>query len=154
MSLKARIEEDFKAAFKSQDKFAMGVLRMIKAEMKNREIEKGAGYVLGDAEVVAVLSASIKKRRDSVELYRQGGRQELADAESKEIELLSRYLPAMMAEDELRARINSIVAGMGSPGPKQMGQVMKAVMADVGGKADGSLVSRLVKEALSGPGPA
>lgn len=154
MSLKARIEEDFKAAFKSQDKFAMGVLRMIKAEMKNREIEKGAGYVLGNAEVVAVLSASIKKRRDSVELYKQGGRQELADAESREIELLTRYLPAMMAEDELRARINSVVAGMGSPGAKQMGQVMKAVMADVAGKADGALVSRLVKEALSGQGPA
>ena len=150
MSLKARIEEDFKAAFKSQDKFAMGVLRMIKAEMKNREIEKGAGHVLGDAEVVAVLSTSIKKRRDSIDLYKQGGRQELADNESREVEFLTKYLPAMMGEDELRARINSVVAGMGSPGAKQMGQVMKAVMAEVAGKADNSMVSRLVKEALGG----
>jgi hypothetical protein len=150
MTLKARIEEDFKTAFKSQDKFATGVLRMIKAEMKNREIEKGVGYVLTDAETVSVVTTGIKKRRDSIEMFTKGGRQELADNESKEVEFLSRYLPAMMGEDELRGKIQAIVAGMGSPTAKQMGQVMKAVMTEVAGKADNAMVSRLVKEALVG----
>jgi hypothetical protein len=150
MTLKGRIEEDFKAVFKSQDKFATGVLRMIKAEIKNREIEKGVGYVLTDAEALSVITSGIKKRRDSIEMFTQGGRQELADNESKEVEFLSRYLPAMMGEEELRGKIQAIVAGMGSPTAKQMGQVMKAVMTEVAGKADNAMVSRLVKESLVG----
>ncbi|MBI3793585.1 MAG: GatB/YqeY domain-containing protein [Nitrospinae bacterium] len=149
MSLKSRIEEEFKTAFKAQDKFTVGVLRMIKSEMKNREIEKGgAGYVLTDPETVAVVSAAIKKRRDSVELFTKGGRQEMADAEAKEAEYLAKFLPEMMGEDELKAKILAVIAGMGSPTSKQMGQVMKAVMAEVAGKADNSMVSKLVKEAL------
>jgi uncharacterized protein YqeY len=148
MSLKARIEEDFKSAFKSQEKFAMGVLRMIKSEMKNREIEKGAGYVLTDAEVVSVLNGAIKKRRDSIEMFSKGGRQELADNESKEVEFLTKYLPAMMGEDELRAKVRAVVSAMGPLTAKDMGRVMKGVMAEVAGKADNSMVSKLVKEAL------
>lgn len=149
MSLKARIEEDFKAAYKAQEKFAIGVLRMIKSEMKYREVEKGAGYVLEDAEVIAVLNSAIKKRRDSVELFNQGGRTELADNETKEIEYLSRYLPVMMGEDELRGKVKAVIQSLGAPTVKQMGQVMKAVMAEVAGKADGTLVSKVVKELLS-----
>jgi uncharacterized protein YqeY len=149
LSLKDQIESDFKSVFKAQDKFAIGVLRMIKSEMKYREVEKGAGYLLDDAEVLAVINSGIKKRRDSVELYKQGGRPELADNETKEIEYLSRYLPAMMGEDELRGKVKAVIQSMGSPTVKQMGQVMKAVMAEVAGKADGTLVSKVVKEMLS-----
>lgn len=150
MSLKERIEGDFKVAFKSQDKFATEVLRMVKAEVKYREIEKGAGAVLGDDEVIAVVSSAIKKRRDAIELYVKGGRQELADKESREAEFLAKYLPAQMGEAELRGKIKAVIGGMGSPSIKQMGQVMKAVMAEVGKQADGALVSRLVKELLGG----
>ncbi len=147
-ALKKRIEGDFKAALKSQDRFALDVLRMIKSEMKNREIEKGAGYTLGDDEVTSVVSSAIKKRRDSIEMFTKGGRQELADKESKEVEFLARYLPQQMGEDELREAVKSVIASMDSPGVKQMGQVMKAVIAEVGKKADGSLVSKVVKELL------
>jgi hypothetical protein len=148
--LKARIEADFKVAYKSQDKFATEVLRMVKAEVKNREIEKGAGISLGDDEVIAVVSSSIKKRRDSVEMFTKGGRQELADKEAKEAAFLAQYLPEQMGEDELREKVKSIIAGMDSPGLKQMGLVMKAVIGEVGKKADGSLVSKVVKELLGG----
>lgn len=147
MSLKARIEDDFKTALKAQDRFSMEVLRMIKAEVKNREIDKGSA--LDDADVTAVVSSAIKKRRDSVELYAKGGRPELAEKEQKEIDFLAKYLPAQLGEDEVREKVRAVVAAMGKPDIKQMGQVMKAVMAEVGKQADGAVVSRLVKEILS-----
>ncbi len=148
MSLKARIEDDFKTAFKGQDKFAVEVLRMIKAEIKNREIEKKTA--LDEAETISVVASAIKKRRDSIELYTQGNRPELAEKEQKEVDLLSRYLPAQLSEAEVRGKVTAVIAAMGNPDIKQMGQVMKAVMAEVGKQADGAVVSRVVKEVLSG----
>lgn len=148
MPLKARIEEDFKAAFKGQDKATVEVLRMVKSEIKNREIEKKTA--LDETEVLAVISSAIKKRRESVEMFRQGGRPELADKEQKEVDYLSRYLPTQLSEAEIREKVKAVAAAMGNPDVKQMGQVMKGVMAEIGKQADGATVSRLVKEVLSG----
>ncbi len=148
MPLKARIEEDFKAAFKGQDKAAVEVLRMVKSEIKNREIEKKTA--LDDTEVLAVISSAIKKRRESVEMFTKGNRPELAEKEQQEVEYLTRYLPTQLGEAEIREKVKAVAAAMGNPDIKQMGQVMKGVMAEIGKQADGAVVSRLVKEVLSG----
>lgn len=148
MPLKARIEEDFKAAFKGQDKSTVEVLRMVKSEIKNREIEKKTA--LDDTEVLAVISSAIKKRRESVEMFTRGNRPELAEKEQKEVDYLTRYLPAQLGEAEIREKVKAVAAAMGNPDVKQMGQVMKGVMAEIGKQADGATVSRLVKEVLSG----
>lgn len=148
MSLKARIEEDFKAAFKGRDSLGIEVLRMVKSEIKNREIEKKTA--LDDTEVLAVLSSAIKKRRESVEMFTKGNRPELADKEQKEVDYLTRYLPVQLGEAEIREKVKAVAAAMGNPDVKQMGQVMKGVMAEIGKQADGATVSRLVKEVLSG----
>ena len=148
MPLKARIEEDFKAAFKGQDKATVEVLRMVKSEIKNREIEKKTA--LDDTEVLAVISSAIKKRRESVEMFAKGGRPELAEKEQKEVDYLTRYLPVQLGEAEIREKVKAVAAAMGNPDVKQMGQVMKGVMAEIGKQADGAVVSRLVKEVLSG----
>lgn len=148
MPLKTRIEEDFKAAFKGQDKLSVEVLRMVKSEIKNREIEKKTA--LDDTEVLAVLSSAIKKRRESVEMFTKGNRPELADKEQKEVDYLTRYLPVQLGEAEIREKVKAVAAAMGNPDIKQMGQVMKGVMAEIGKQADGATVSRLVKEVLSG----
>lgn len=148
MPLKARIEEDFKAAFKGQDKATVEVLRMVKSEIKNREIEKKTA--LDETEVLAVISSAIKKRRESVEMFTKGGRPELAEKEQKEVDYLTRYLPVQLGEAEIREKVKAVAAAMGNPDVKQMGQVMKGVMAEIGKQADGAVVSRLVKEVLSG----
>ncbi len=148
MPLKTRIDEDFKAAFKGQDKLAVEVLRMVKSEIKNREIEKKTA--LDDTEVLAVLSSAIKKRRESVEMFTKGGRPELAEKEQKEVDYLTRYLPVQLGEAEIREKVKAVAAAMGNPDVKQMGQVMKGVMAEIGKQADGATVSRVVKEVLSG----
>ncbi len=148
MPLKARIEEDFKAAFKGRDTLSIEVLRMVKSEIKNREIEKKTA--LDDTEVLAVLSSAIKKRRESVEMFTKGNRPELADKEQKEVDYLTRYLPVQLGEAEIREKVKAVAAAMGNPDIKQMGQVMKGVMAEIGKQADGATVSRMVKEVLSG----
>lgn len=148
MPLKARIEEDYKAAFKGRDALSIEVLRMVKSEIKNREIEKKTA--LDDTEVMAVLSSAIKKRRESVEMFTKGNRPELADKEQKEVDYLTRYLPTQLGEAEIREKVKAVAAAMGNPDVKQMGQVMKGVMAEIGKQADGATVSRLVKEVLSG----
>lgn len=132
---------------KSGQKATIGVLRLLKADMKNREIE--ARRELDDDELTGVISSSVKKRRESIRLFKQGGRQALADKESGEIEILLKYLPKQMSEEEVREIVKSVITRLGSPTIKQMGQVMKTVMVDIGNQADGRMVSNIVKELLS-----
>ena len=144
-----KITEDLTAAMRAKDQLRLDTLRMTKAALMNREIEKKRG--LDDAESRQVVVSMIKQRRDSVEQYRNGGRPELADKEAAEIAILETYLPPPMDAAELEGIVRSVVTETGASSPKDMGRVMKGVMAQLAGRAaDGKLVSELVKKALGG----
>lgn len=154
MSLKQRIANDMKAAMKAGDRDRLGTLRMLKARIQQVEVDlradKGPGYELDDEQTVAAVSSYAKQRRDSIESYAQAGRQDLADREKAELDVVLEYLPKQMGEDEVRALVAEAVAEVGAGSPRDMGAVMKVVMPKVKGKADGKLVNRLVKESLGG----
>jgi len=148
LSLRETLAEDLKKALKSGDNIGRDTLRMVMAEVKNREIKAGAGTVLDDDGISGAIASSIKKCKESVRLYRQGGREDLASKETAEIEFLEKYLPEQLSEEKLREIVGKVVKEIGATDMKQMGQVMKAVMAEVGKKADGRLVNGIVKEML------
>jgi Uncharacterized conserved protein len=147
-SLKERIDADLKDAMRSKDELGTSVLRMLKSAVKYKEVEPG-GHALEDGGVLAVIQTLIKQRRDSVEQFRAGGRPELADKEEREISKLQSYLPAQLSPDELRAEVRAAIAQVGAKGPKDMGAVMKALMAKVQGRAEGKAVSEAVKAELT-----
>ncbi len=144
--MKTRIEEDIKSALKAGDTSVRDTLRMLKSEIKNSEIESRSE--LSDDGVVGIVSKSVKKRRESIRMYEQGGRQDLVDKESKEIDILLKYMPEQISEEEIRLRVRDVIGKLDSPDMKQMGQVMKDAMAAVGNRADGAVVSKIVKELL------
>ena len=149
MSLKQRIISDLTASMKAQDAPRTSTLRMVKAAVMNREIEKGGE--LDDDEVAKLLRSLVKQRRDSVEQYEKGGRQELADKEKTEIEVIEAYLPQAASAEEIEAAVKAAISETGASSMKDMGKVMKAVQAALAGKnADGRAVSELVKAKLSG----
>jgi uncharacterized protein YqeY len=148
MALKERLEADLKAAMKDKDALRVSVVRMFKSAIKYREIE--LMKTLDDAGVQAVAGSEIKRRRDSVEQYRQGGREDLAGKEEAEIAILQSYLPAPLTPEELARVVDEAIARVGAQGPKDMGKVMKEVLPAVQGKADGKAVSELVKSKLAG----
>jgi len=135
-------------AMRSKDSLRLSVLRMMKTAVKNKEVEKMK--TLDEAEVLAVLNSLVKQRRDSVEQFRSGGREELAQKEEAEIKVLEQYLPASASEDDIRSAIDVAVQQTGATSLKDMGKVMKATLVLLAGKsADGSRVSQLVKEKLA-----
>lgn len=148
--LKEKITADIKEAMKAGAPLKLGVLRMLSSAISNRKIEKRAktqkDEELTEDEVMEVVSKEAKKRRESIAVFQAGGRADLAAREEEELEILAAYLPAQMGEDEVRAAVARIVDA--AP-VKELGPVMKAVMAELKGKADAGLVSRLVKEKLS-----
>ncbi|MGN6269424.1 MAG: GatB/YqeY domain-containing protein [Sphingomonas sp.] len=149
------IRDDIKAALvtamKSGDKEGTATLRLIQSAIKNRDIEARtqAAVTDDDALVVEVLQKMVKQRRESIELYQKGGRQELADAEGREVAVIERFLPAQMSEDETRAAIEAIKGELGASGMKDMGRVMAELKARHGPQLDMSKASGLVKAALS-----
>ena len=150
MSISEKVQKDMTEAMRARDERRLSCLRMVKAALKNREIEKRGK--LDDSEEMQVLSSLIKQRKDSVEQFTKGGRQELADKEAAEIKLIEGYLPQVVPEAEIEAVVRAKVAEMGSPTLKDMGGVMKAVMAHFqtsGGRVDGKLVSEIVKRQLT-----
>ncbi len=147
MSLLEKIREDMKSATKSRDLVALSALRMAVSAIKNRQIE--LGKELDDGEVVKVISSLIKQRKESIELYEKGGREELADKERKEIEVLKAYLPPELTSEELEKLVKDTIAEVGAVSAKEMGKVMKALMPKVAGRADGKVVSDLVRKMLS-----
>jgi uncharacterized protein len=148
MALKDRLDQDMKAAMRERAQLRLDTIRMLKSAIKYREIE--LMKPLDDAGVSGVVASEIKRRRDSVEQYRAGNRQDLADKEQKEIEVLQAYLPQQLTEAEVRAKVDAAVKAVGAQGMKDMGAVMKALMPEVQGRADGKVVSELVKARLSG----
>ncbi|MGB9724645.1 MAG: GatB/YqeY domain-containing protein [Chloroflexia bacterium] len=148
MTLKERLQEDLKAAMLAHDGARATALRMLKAAIRNAEIEQQRE--LDDEGVLAVLERAAKQRRESIEAYRQGGREDLAAAEEMELRLIEAYLPQKMDEAEVRAVVVQVVAELGASGPADMGRVMKHLMEKLRGRADGRLVNALVREALAG----
>jgi uncharacterized protein len=151
MSLIERIQNDITAAMKARAEQRLSTLRMVKAALKNREIEKMAP--LDDKESQAVLTTLIKQRKDSVEQFTKGGRKEMADKEAAEIVLIESYLPKAAGEAEIIAGVKAVIAEMGSPTMKDMGAVMKNAMARFSGagmRVDGKVVSDIVKKELAG----
>jgi len=151
MSIAEQIQKDMTAAMKARDERRLSALRMVKAALKNREIDKRAP--LDDKEALAVLGTLIKQRKDSVEQFTKGGRQDLADKEQAEIALIETYMPQAASEDQIQSVVRSVIAEMGSPTLKDMGAVMKNVMASFaasGARVDGKIVSDTVKRELAG----
>jgi len=148
MSLKDQITEDMKTAMRAKDSERLGTIRLLLAACKQKEVDERV--VLDDAAVVAIVDKLVKQRKDSIEAFTKAGRQDLADGEAAEVQVLQSYLPARLSADEIAAEVNAIVAELGAAGPGDMGKVMGAVKARLAGKADMGKVSSLVKTRLSG----
>jgi len=147
MSLTKQIVADLTTAMKAQDANRTSTLRMVKAAMMNRQIEKGSE--LDDDDMQKLLRSLVKQRRDSIEQYEKAGRQELVDKEKAEIEVIETYLPQAASRDEIEQAVAAAIAETGASSMKDMGKVMKAAQAALAGKnADGRLVSEVVKAKL------
>lgn len=154
--MRERIQQAMKDAMKSGDKRRLSTLRLVTAAIKDRDIagrvdDKGQSTGkdrVEDPDILALLQKMIKQRRESVEIYTQGGRQELAEQETAEIAIIEEFLPAQMGEDEIRAAAKSVVADLGATGLKDMGRVMAALKEKYTGQMDFSKASAMVKEAL------
>lgn len=142
-----RLTEAMKDAMRAKDSLRLNTIRLIRTAVKNREID--ARRALDEQEVVAVLSTLVKQRRESAQAYRDGGRPELADKEEQELAVIQEFLPAQLAEDEIRGIIEEAIVETGAASMKDMGKVMKFVTARTVGRADGRVVSDLVKARLS-----
>ena len=149
MSLSKQIVADLTAAMKAQDAAKLSTLRMVKAAMMNRQIEKGSE--LDDDDMQKLLQSLVKQRRDSIEQYEKAGRQELVDKEQAEIDVIEIYLPKAASHEEIEQAVAAVIAETGASSMKDMGKVMKATQAALAGKnADGRLVSEVVKAKLAG----
>ncbi|MFZ3100364.1 MAG: GatB/YqeY domain-containing protein [Minisyncoccales bacterium] len=156
--LKDKINEDFKAAFKEKRESELSVLKNLKAALLNKEKEKQfhagkagediAQAALADDDIIAVISAEVKKLHDAIALFEQGGRADLVAQNKGEIEVLLRYLPAQLGEDEIKKLVADAVAQAGAATIKDMGKVMAILMPKIKGRADSGMAGKLVKEAL------
>src|SRR5215210_2887559 len=148
MSLRERITNDMTAAMKAKDASRLSTLRMVKAAVQNREIEKGGE--LTDEEMTKALQSLVKQRRDSVEQYEKAGRAELAEKERAEIAVIEEYLPRAASREEIEQAVAAAIAETGASSIKEMGAVMKAALARLAGRnADGKTVSEVVKSKLT-----
>jgi len=149
--LRQRLTDDMKAALRAGEKERLGVIRLMIAAMKSADMEPGVkGAEIDEAGIITVLTRMVKQRRDSIEQYTAGGRQDLADKEAAEIVVIEGYLPKMMDDAETRALVAGLIAETGAAGPKDMGKVMGALKGRNTGQIDMGKASALVKELLSG----
>ena len=146
MSLKTQIQEDVKTAMKAKEAARLSTLRMLTAAMKQKEVDER--IELDDAAVLAIVEKLIKQRKDSIEQFGKASRQDLVDAETAELAVLTAYLPAQLSEAEVLAAIEAAIASTGAAGPKDMGKLMGVLKPQLAGKADMGKVSALVKQRL------
>jgi uncharacterized protein YqeY len=147
VTLQEKIQSHLADAMRNKDQLRLSVLRMMKSAVKNKEVEKMKA--LDEPEVFAVLNSLVKQRKDSVDQFRNGGREELAQKEEAEIKIIEEYLPAAATDAEMRRAVDEAIVETGATSMKDMGRVMKATLARLAGKsADGSRISQLVKERL------
>lgn len=142
-----KLQEDLKQAQLARDEIKVSTLRLLLSEIKNAQIQKGNELV--DADIVSVIQKEAKKRRESIESFKSGSREDLAQKEEAELNILQAYLPAQMTTEELTKLVTEAITETGAAGLQDMGKIMSAVMGRVAGRADGSTISQLVKERLS-----
>jgi uncharacterized protein YqeY len=148
-AMRARINEAVKTAMKSGDKGRLATLRLITAAIKDRDLAQAAGAApVGDSEIIAVLQKMLKQRRESIDVYRKNGREELAAQEETEVAVIEEYMPKQMDEGETRAAVTTLVAEVGASGLKDMGRVMAALKEKHAGTMDFGKASAIVKEIL------
>ena len=148
MSLKEQLTADMKEAMKNKEKERLAVIRMVRGAIRQQEID--GQKELGEEDVIAVISKEVKMRRDSIEEFQKGGREDLVEKTQAEIEVLLPYLPAQLSEDEVRELVKAAVEQTGAATPKDMGKVMGVLMPKVKGRADGKMVNTIVKSFLQG----
>jgi len=142
-----KINKDFVQAMKSKDALTVSVLKMLKSQIKYREIDNREKQVT-DEDVVEIIGKEIKKHEESIEMYRTGSREDLAKKEEEELKILKGYLPKQMTEEEVTAFVSEAIVKLGAEGPKDFGRVMKEVMTALRGKTDGAIIKRTVEESL------
>ena len=147
MSLQEQISAALKDAMRARDEVKMATLRLVLTAIKNRE--KEARSLLEDQEVISVITTQIKQRREAIEQYRKAGREDLAQTEESELQILQGYMPEQVSEEEISNTLDEIIAEVGAASMKDMGKVMKAAMAKLAGKAEGGAINAMVKEKLS-----
>lgn len=148
MGLREQLREDLKSAMRAGDATRRGTIRMLEAAIKNAEIEK-RGQELPEADVLAILQRQVKQRRDSIEQFERGGREDLAEIERAEIAVIEDYLPEQLSEEEIEAAARRVIEQVGASGPGDRGKVMGPLMKELRGKADGSAVNAAVSKLLS-----
>jgi len=146
MGLKDKIRSDLKASMKNQDKISLSVLRLLNSDIRNKEIE--LIKEIGDEDIVKIIKSNVKKRKDSVEMYKQGKREDLVKQEESELEVLQKYLPEEMGEEAIRAIVKNVISKTGLSKASDFGGLMKEVMKETGGNADGKTVSSVVRDEL------
>jgi uncharacterized protein len=147
MDINAKINEDMVTAAKAKDKIRLSAVRMLKTAMHNKEID--LMRPLNETEALQILSALVNQRKDSIEQFAKGGRQDLVDKEEAELKILQDFMPAQMSDDDVEALIRKAIADVGAVSVKDMGKVMKVVMPQITGKADGKAAGEKVKALLS-----
>jgi uncharacterized protein YqeY len=147
MSIEQRLLNDMNAALKAGKKEDVATIRMVRAQLKDARIAKGSD--LDEADINQVLQRAVKIRKEAIEMYRQGNRQDLVDKESTELQIIQRYLPEQLTEDDLKKLIGEIISSANLSSEKDLGRLMSAIMPKVQGKADGKIVQQLAKNALA-----
>jgi uncharacterized protein YqeY len=147
MSLKQQITEDMKAAMRAKETARLGTIRLLTAAIKQKEVDER--IEVSDAHILTIIEKMIKQRKDSISQFEAGGRQDLADIEKAELVILSAYMPASLSEAEIRAEVTAAVAATSASGPQDMGKVMAVLKPKLAGRADMTMVSGIVKTALS-----
>ena len=148
MALKEKLQSDLTASMRARDELRSGTIRMVLTAIKNEEVSGKEARELSDSEIITVLSREAKKRREAAEAYEQAGAKDRASNEKAEGLIIAEYLPAQLSEAEIKELIAAAIAETGAAGPQQMGLVMKSIQPKIAGRADGGLVSSLVKAAL------
>ncbi|AJE02356.1 GatB/YqeY domain-containing protein [Geobacter pickeringii] len=147
MLLRDRLNEEMKGAMRARDEVRLSAIRLVRSTVKNREIE--VKHELSDQEITEVVSTLVKQRRESIRLFSEAGRTDLVEKEERELALLLEFLPQQLTREEVEALVVAAIAESGAQGARDMGKVMKVLMPRVAGKADGSMISTLVKEKLA-----
>ncbi len=153
--LRAKFQENLKSAMQAKDKIGISTTRLILAALKDRDIaarSKGNTDGISDDEILSMLATMVKQRRDSVELYRKGDREDLAAREEAEIQIIEKFMPRQLSEDEIRDAVGEVIDGIGASGLKDMGRTMAEIRDKYAGQMDFSKASAIVKETLAGNG--
>jgi uncharacterized protein len=145
--LQQQITEDLKKAIRSKEEIRVSCLRLLKASIKNKQVEKGRD--LSDEEVIGLISSAIKKGKEAIEAFRKGKREDLATKEESEIRILQEYLPRQLGTEEIEKIVREVVSQLGASGPKDLGKVMKEAVARMAGRADGKTVNEIARNVLS-----